>query len=166
MKILAIDPGYDRCGVAVVEGNRSKPQLVFSTCLRTSPKDSFHARLAQIGKEVEAMIETYTPDVCAIEKLYFNTNQKTAMQVAEVRGMLLYIALSHGMDVQEYTPLQIKQAVVGHGHADKKQIMLMVPKLVVIDAERQEKKMLDDEYDAIAIGITALAYSAHSVVKQ
>lgn len=165
MKILAIDPGYDRCGVAVVEGNRSKPQLVFSTCLRTSSKDTFHVRLAQIGNEIEHIIETYVPNVCAIEKLYFNTNQKTAMNVAEVRGMLLYIALRSGLFVEEYTPLQVKQAVVGHGHADKKQIMLMLPKLIVLGEEKTKTKPQDDEYDAIAIGITALAYSRISVVK-
>lgn len=166
MKILSIDPGYDRCGVAVIEGERSRPTLIFSTCLRTSAKDSFHIRLAQIGKELENIIETYSPDACAIEKLYFNTNQKTAMQVAEVRGMLLYIALSHQLPVAEYTPLQVKQAVVGHGHAEKKQIMAMLPKLIAIDAEKAQQKILDDEYDAIAIGVTALAYGAQYVVKQ
>lgn len=165
MKILAIDPGYDRCGVAVVEGDRSKPNLVFSTCLRTSPKDEFHSRLVAIGQEIEHLITLYTPDACAIEKLYFNTNQKTAMRVAEVRGMLLYVALSHQLSVAEYTPLQIKQAVVGHGHADKKQIMAMLPKLIAMDAEKAQRKILDDEYDAIAIGITALAYMPNSVVK-
>ncbi len=166
MKVLAIDPGYDRCGVAVVEGDRNKPSLVFSTCLRTSSKDSFHIRLAQIGKEIERIIEIYAPNTCAIEKLYFNTNQKTAMHVAEVRGMLLYVALSHGLEVQEYTPLQVKQAIVGHGHADKQQIMLMLPKLVHFSDEQLQTKPQDDEYDAIAIGITALAYSANSVVKR
>lgn len=160
MKILAIDPGYDRCGVAVLEGDRSKPTLLFSTCLRTSSKLPFHERLAYIGNEVQTLVETHTPDLFAIEKLFFNTNQKTAMNVAEVRGMLLYIALSSKLKIEEYTPLQVKLAVVGNGRGDKKQVMAMIPKLVQLSEEkRAEKTLSDDEYDAIAIGITAFVYS-------
>ncbi len=108
MKIIAIDPGYDRCGVAILEKNptNTKEFLLYSDCIETSSKDLFIERLTYIGETLEALIKKEAPDALSIEKLFFNTNQKTATNVSEVRGMILYIAKHHGLDVYEYTPIQ------------------------------------------------------------
>lgn len=153
MKILAIDPGYERVGIAVVEKDNSKEILLYSDCFRTSPKELFHKRLYDVGKEIERVINKHLPEACAIEKLYFNTNQKTALMVSEVRGAVIFVALSHNLPVYEYTPLQIKSAVTGHGTSDKKQVISMVCRLISIEKDI----VYDDEYDAIAIGITCMA---------
>lgn len=155
MKILGIDPGFERLGIAVVEKGNPKDIVLESACLRTNTKDNFPTRLASLGKEVEAWIKKWQPDALAIEKLFFTNNQKTAMQVAEVRGMIIYLAASKGLKVIEKTPLEIKQTITGFGRADKKQVTLMVEKLA--NMPEKSTKILDDEYDAIAVALTALA---------
>lgn len=156
MRILAIDPGFERLGIAVVEKANPRDLLLTSDCLRTSPKDSFPERLAELGGEIEKWIKQWQPDAMALEKLFLTNNQKTAMQIAEVRGMIIYLASSKSLPVVEKTPLEIKQAITGFGRADKNQVTLMVTKLVAIPPEKTSK-ILDDEYDAIALGLTALA---------
>ena len=154
MKILAIDPGFERVGVAVIERQpKQKDILVFSECFKTSAKIPFHERLTQIGTEVERIIQEYTPVALAIEKLYFTSNQKTVMGVSEARGVIIYSASHNGLDIFEYTPPQIKVAVTGYGKADKQMVMNMVPKLIQIEKQIRS----DDELDAIAIGLTCLA---------
>ena len=154
MKILSIDPGYDRCGVAVLEkGEGGKESLVFSDCIKTNNKDDFSKRLFQIGKRLEEIIEEYSPSVVAVEKLFFNTNQKTAMNVSQVRGMIIYVGEKSGLNVLEYTPLQIKIAITGYGRSDKSQVTKMVPNLIKVEKEIK----LDDEWDAIAVGLTCFA---------
>jgi len=153
MKILGIDPGYERLGVAVTEGPRGKETLLYSNCLRTKATLTFPERLLILGKEVELLLENYAPDYCALENLFITTNQKTAMRVAEVRGMLIYLAQKYGVPIVEYTPLQIKDAIVGFGRGEKSQVMAMIPKLISVPAG----KRLDDEYDAIAVALTASA---------
>ena len=110
-------------------------------------------RLLHIGEGFAALIEEYRPGAVALESLFFNKNQKTAMAVAETRGMLIYLARTRGLAVYEYSPQEIKIAVTGYGKSDKRQVMEMVKRLVPDVPE----KALDDEYDAIAVGITALA---------
>lgn len=154
MKILAIDPGFERVGVAILEKTKNpKHDLIYSDCFKTSKSLEFHLRLSLIGTEVEKIIKKYKPKALAIEKLYFTTNQKTAMGVAEARGVIIYCASHNGLDIFEYTPPQIKVAVTGYGKADKNMVINMVPKLINID----KKTKSDDELDAIAIGITCLA---------
>ena len=154
MKVLAIDPGYERVGIAILEKDADKKdQLIYSDCFKTSSKIPFHERLLLIGNELERIIERHTPTACAIEKLYFNTNQKTGLLVSEARGMMIYVAVKNGLSIFEYTPLQIKSAVTGYGRGDKKQVITMVHQLIEISKEIQ----YDDEYDAIAIGLTCLA---------
>lgn len=152
MRILAIDPGYDRLGIAVVEGNASRPTLIWSDCVMPD-KGKREERLASVSKAVIAAIKKYSPDALAIETLFFNKNIKTAVGVAEARGAILAAAGSASVPVVEYSPQQVKSAVTGHGGADKGAVARMVPKLIALP----EKKRLDDELDAIAIGITALA---------
>jgi crossover junction endodeoxyribonuclease RuvC len=153
MRVLAFDPGYERLGVAVLEKKAGKEVLLFSQCMRTSASHTFAERLAQLGAHIEELITTWSPAVVALENLYFENNAKTAMNVSAVRGMLLYIAARHGLVAHEYTPLQVKAAVTGNGRSDKAAVALMVPKLVSIPPG----KRLDDEMDAIAVGITCLA---------
>ena len=136
MRILAIDPGFERIGIAIIEKtNLQKDILVFSECFKTSAKIPFHERLRNIGNEVESVIEKYKPVALAIEKLYFTTNQKTVMGVSEARGAIIYVASKNNLQIYEYTPPQIKVAVTGYGKASKKMIMSMVPKLIEIKKE-------------------------------
>jgi crossover junction endodeoxyribonuclease RuvC len=154
MRILGIDPGYDRVGIAVIEKNPStKEVLLHSSCFQTSVKDDFFTRLGQVGTRIAEIIEEYSPDALAIETLFITKNQKTAMRVAEARGVIMYEAIRKELDVHEYTPLQIKIAVTGHGGSDKAQVMKMIPLLVKFGS----KKAHDDEYDAIGVALTCLA---------
>jgi len=154
MRILSIDPGFERIGIAIIEKTfLQKDRLVYSECFKTSAKIPFCERLEKIGTEVEKVIKKYKPTALAIEKLYFTTNQKTVMGVSEARGAIIYVASKNGLSVYEYTPPQIKVAVTGYGKANKEMVMSMVPKLIDID----ENINSDDELDAIAIGLTCLA---------
>ena len=153
MRVLAFDPGYERLGIAVLERGNGREKLLYSACVRTSAKDSFAARLAILGREVESLIGTWAPGCVALESLYFENNAKTAMNVSAVRGMLLYLSARSNLAAHEYTPLQVKVAITGNGRSDKAGIALMVPRLV----RMPPGKRLDDEIDAIAVGITCLA---------
>ncbi len=153
MRVLAFDPGYERLGVAVLEKENGKEKLLHSECVRTLKTLSFPERLAEIGKAAEALIKKWKPDAVALEEVFFEKNAKTAMQVAEVRGALTYIAASKSLTVYQYTPGEVKIAVTGYGRATKADILLMVPKLLALPP----RKRLDDELDAIAVGITCLA---------
>lgn len=162
MKVLAIDPGYGRCGVAVVEKNGGGPStslragkeiLLYSACIETPAKMDFPERLAIVANECARLIKTHAPDCLALEKLYFQTNQKTAMRVAEVRGALINTAQGAGIEVFEYTPGEVKSAAAGSGSADKKAVARMLHALMKIEKEIQH----DDEYDAIAIAVTHLS---------
>ena len=153
MRVLAIDPGYGRCGVAILEKENGKEKYVYSDCIETTPSLAFDERLAVVADECARLIKRHKPDALAMERLFFTSNQKTAMHVAEVRGAILHVASSAGIPTFEYTPGQIKSATTGSGRADKKQIIAMIHLLLTID----KKITLDDEYDAIAVGITHLA---------
>lgn len=154
MKILGIDPGYERLGVAVLQKDTGKEKVIFSECFKTDAKLPFPERLELIGKEVKNIIKKYKPDVLSIETLFLTTNQKTVMHVAEVRGVVIYEAMCAGLKVFEASPPQIKIATTGYGKADKAQIIRMVKMLVEID----NTKKSDDELDAIAIALTAFAH--------
>ena len=154
MRIISIDPGFERIGIAILEKNRGeKETLVFSECFKTTPKISLNERIKNIGDEIEILIKKYKPNALAIEKLYFTTNQKTVMGVAEARGVIIYCGTKNNLPIFEYTPPQIKVAVTGYGKASKEMVMSMVPKLIEIKKNIKS----DDELDAIAIGITCLA---------
>lgn len=162
MRVLALDPGYERLGMAVLEKETGKKeQLIFSECFQTPKSAPFTERLYAVGDEIKNIIEKYSPQAVAIESLFFTNNQKTAMHVAEIRGVIMYEAMKNKLQFTEYTPNQIKNAVTGDGRADKKQIFSMVTKLVKID----KKIEFDDEYDAIAIGITFLACTSYPQLK-
>ena len=149
--VLAIDPGFDRVGVAVLDKN----QVLYSHCLETERKSPHPERLLSIGQFVRGVIEKWQPRTLAIESLFFNQNTTNALKVSEARGVILYEASRAGLEVHEYSPQAIKLAVTGYGKADKTAVENMVQKLVEIP--ETEKKRLDDELDAIAVGITHLA---------
>lgn len=154
MRILGIDPGYDRIGIAIIENKT----LIFSECFETNPKDSFHVRLKSLGLEIKKIIEEYEPGVMAIESLFITKNQKTAMKVAEARGVISYEASLMDIPIHEYSPPQIKVAITGHGGSDKTQITKMIPLLLRIKGDLNKKRVLDDEYDAIAVALTCQAH--------
>jgi len=155
MKIIAVDPGFERLGIAIIEKeSRGKEVLLFSECFKTSANLPFEERLLLIGNEISKLIGEYSPEALSIETLFFTNNQKTAMHVAETRGAIIYEALKNGLQLFEFNPVQIKAAVTGSGRADKKQVISMIHKLIVI----KNKLKHDDEYDAIACGLTFFAY--------
>jgi crossover junction endodeoxyribonuclease RuvC len=153
MRVLGIDPGYGRCGVAVVEKSTGVESLLYSNCIETEVTLSFSERMREVANGVLGLISSYSPDVIAIEEVYFSKNQKTVLHVAEIRGMLLYLAVSNHIPVEEYNPLRIKVAMTGYGKATKDQVIQMIERLV-----KPEKTIThDDEYDAIAVALTHIA---------
>lgn len=152
MRVLAIDPGFDRMGIAVVEGDASKPVHVWSDCI-IPPKGEKGFRLAHIKRAVEEAVIEYEPDLLALETLFFAKNVSTALGVAEARGAVLAVAGAEELPVREYAPSTIKLSVTGHGASDKRAVAKMLPLLMKLP----EKKRFDDELDALALGITALA---------
>lgn len=153
MRVLAVDPGYEKLGIAVLEKLSGKEVLLFSECFKTLRADATDVRLQALGKEVKRVIKEYKPEALAIEKLFFTENQKTAMQVSEARGVILYEASCAGLTVTEFTPLQAKVATTGYGKSTKEQMKYMVEKLITVGKPIKE----DDEYDAIALGLTFFA---------
>ena len=162
MKIISIDPGYERLGIAVLEKTaRQKEILIFSECFKTSAKLPHHQRLTLIGNKIKEIIKKYKPEQLATEKLFFSGNQKTAMLVAEARGVILYTGSSLGLSVFEYTPNEVKIAITGYGRSEKKQIIDMVGRLIDVPQIPASRKATQgksyDEFDAIAIGLTHFA---------
>lgn len=153
MIILGIDPGYERLGIAIIKKEeKNKEILLYSTCFKTLAKEEHPERLKQLGLEIDRVIKEYQPSILAIETLFFENNAKTAMKVSESRGAIIYVGKTHGLKIVEFTPMEIKVAVTGHGRSDKKQVISMVERLVKIDKEIK----YDDEYDAIAVALTGL----------
>ncbi len=154
MRIISIDPGYERLGLAIIEKEKNQKEvLLFSECFKTSAKLPHHERLALIGDRILEVIKKWKPEQLATEKLFFAGNQKTALLVAEARGVILYTGSSLGLEIFEYRPNEIKIAITGYGSAQKKQMMDMTRKLIKIDSKTNS----DDELDAIAIGLTHFA---------
>jgi len=154
MRVISVDPGYDRIGVAVLEYTDGKEQLIHSSCIQTDKSKDLLARLQEMGEQFSTLLTTHTPDTLGIETLFFNANVKTAIGVAQARGILIYLAQSTGCTVYEFGPQEIKVAVTGYGKSDKHAVIDMVMRLIPDAPE----KALDDEYDAIAVGITCLAH--------
>jgi crossover junction endodeoxyribonuclease RuvC len=153
MRTLAIDPGYGRCGIAVLERSGSIDTLLYSSCMETSAESDFPDRIHAVIAECRRIANEFNPDCLALEKLFFAKNQKTALRVAEVRGALIALAGELAIPVFEYAPSEIKSAAAGYGGADKKQVIKMLHALVKI----MKPIRLDDEYDAIAVGVAHFA---------
>lgn len=152
MKILAIDPGFDRLGMAVISGTASCPEFIYGKCV--IPKEGkLPERLAEVFYAVDMAVQKYNPDIVAVETLFFSVNKKTALNVAHARGAVLVAASTNNIPVTEYSPQEVKLAVTGYGNAKKEAVARMVEKLIMLP----KQKRFDDEIDAIALGITALA---------
>ncbi len=152
MKVIGIDPGYERLGIAVLEGDANKQSVLHSECFTPLAKE-FLPRLGECVAQVTKIIEEFSPTSMALENLFVTANQKTAMRVSEVRGALLSLANEHGLSVAEYTPSAVKAAVTGYGKSDKRAVTEMLHRLLTLPT----KKARDDEYDAIAVALTHLA---------
>lgn len=157
MRIVGIDPGYAIVGYGCVDYNGNRFAPVDYGVITTPASADFTMRLFDIDREITALLEKSKPDALAIEKLFFTTNQKTAIDVAQARGVLLVCAVKAGIPIFEYTPLQVKQAVVGYGKAEKQQVMELTRMILGLkDIPRP-----DDAADALAIAICH-AHSAGS----
>jgi crossover junction endodeoxyribonuclease RuvC len=155
MRVLGIDPGFDRNGFGVVDDNGGKLVHIAHGVLQTSKDDSFMTRLRQVRDNVAGLIEQYKPDCVAVEKLFFQTNAKTAINVGMARGVVLLVIADAGIKLVEPTPNQVKQGTAGHGSADKRQVQEMVKRLLKLDTIPKP----DDAADALAIAIVGCTLS-------
>ncbi|KXS50554.1 Holliday junction endonuclease RuvC [Halanaerobium congolense] len=159
LRILGIDPGLATIGYALVDKKTNHFEVLEYGVIKTSADKEDIERLEIIHRNIEALIKEFKPEQMAVEELFFNKNVKTAIAVGQARGVILLAGSQAGIKVAEYTPLQIKQAVVGYGRADKKQVQLMVKSLLNLS----EIPKPDDAADALAISIChGHVYSAHS----
>lgn len=149
MRILGIDPGYGITGYSIIDYIGNKFKLINSGAIKTDAKMSFPLRLSEIYTDLNKIIDEYEPDAISVEELFFNNNAKTAINVAQARGVILVVGCQREIPTYEYTPLQVKQAVVGYGRADKIQVQKMVKS--ILNVEKLPK--LDDTTDSMAIAI-------------
>ena len=149
MRIMGIDPGYATIGFGVVDYQGAKWTPVQHGVLLTPEEMSFPERLMQIYEDMQYVLEQYQPQAVSIEKLFFNTNKTTGIMVAEARGVILLACVQKQVSVYEYTPLQVKSAVVGYGKAEKKQVMDMTRRILHLS----EIPKPDDAADALALAI-------------
>jgi len=154
--ILGIDPGVATVGFGIVNNDKGTLHPERYGTLTTHTGVRLALRLTQINSDVSELIETFKPDAIAVEELFFNTNLKTAVAVAHGRAAAILAGESHGVPMFEYTPLQVKKAVVGYGRATKKQVMDMVRRLLVMDQSPKP----DDAADALAIAICHARFSS------
>ena len=149
MRILGIDPGLATVGFSIVDSEKNKMKLVTCGVISTPAHTSLSSRLDRIFEDMNELISTFNPDVMSIEELFFNTNITTGISVAHARGVILLAAYRAGVQVFEYTPLQVKQAVVGYGRAEKNQVIDMVRRILNFPAAPKP----DDAADAVALAI-------------
>lgn len=159
MVILGIDPGYAIVGWGVIRYERGRFSPIDFGAVITKAGTPFPARLGKIHRELAAIVERYHPDVASVEKLYFQNNQKTAIEVAQARGVILLALQQGGVPFYEYTPLQVKSAVTGYGQAQKPQVMEMTRRLLRLKAVPKP----DDTADALALAICHAQYGGSAV---
>ncbi len=161
MLILGIDPGYAIVGYGLVEYQSNRFRTVDYGAITTPAGMDFSQRLEMIYRQMQMLLTKYHPQAVAVEKLYFQNNQKTAIDVAQARGVILLAARLAGIELFEYTPLQVKSSVVGYGQAVKKQVQEMTRMLLHLDAVPKP----DDTADALAIAICH-AHSSGSLMNR
>lgn len=149
MRIIGIDPGYATIGYGIVDYDNIHFKTVGYGAVTTPPDKNFPDRLIDIYNDIKTLIKKYNPQSIAIERLYFNTNTTTAIDVAQARGVIVLAARQAGIDIFEYTPLQVKQSITGYGRAEKHQVMEMVKSLLQLKAVPKP----DDTADALALAI-------------
>ncbi|MFC1766963.1 crossover junction endodeoxyribonuclease RuvC [Candidatus Margulisiibacteriota bacterium] len=149
MKTLGIDPGTAITGYGILDDRNGTVKVIDYGCVKTSSKESPSKRLSKIYADVKKLISKHKPKYVAIEKLFFNSNVKTAMAVGQARGVMILAASEAGLSISEYTPLEVKMALTGYGRADKTQMQKMVKTLLRLD----EIPRPDDAADALAIAL-------------
>lgn len=162
MRIIGIDPGYAIVGYGVVDYASSRFSVVEYGAVTTPAGMEFNTRLALIYTELATILARTKPDAMAIEQLFFTNNQKTGIDVAQARGVILLAATLAGVPTAEYTPLQVKQSVVGYGRAEKAQVMEMTKRLLKLATVPKP----DDTADALAIAICHAHCGSSSLSKQ
>lgn len=150
-RILGIDPGFGRMGWGVIEKKGGDWRHVAHGCVETDSRHPFAARLAEVHMALLDIIRSYSPTRAAVEELFFYKNITTAMRVSEARGVMLLTLLESGIPTDECAPLQVKQAIVGNGRAEKRQMQMMIPLLL----DMKKEKIQDDAADALAVALTA-----------
>ncbi len=160
MFVLGVDPGLTRCGYCAVEVTRGRTRAVALGVLRTPPDAPVAVRLAELWSDVRGLLDEVRPHSVAIERVLFQSNVRTAMSVGQASGVVMAEAASRGIDVAEYSPNQIKDAVAGHGGADKQQVQQMVQVLLGLEAPPRPA----DAADAAAIALTHVAFAAGTAV--
>ena len=158
MRILGIDPGYALMGYGVIEQEGNRLRVIDYGSIATDASANMPERLKFLYSSLMDVIAETEPDAAAIEELFFNTNAKTVIKVGQARGVAILACVNSGLPVSEYTPLQIKQALVGYGRADKKQVQQMVKILLNLEAVPKP----DDTADALAVAISHANSSAGS----
>lgn len=153
MVVLGLDPGTATTGFGVVAHVKGESKLVDYGTIETEPKFSDAERLKKIYGRVEEIIDEFSPDILSIEKLFFNKNTRTALTVGQARGILMLAGAQRNIEIHEYTPLQVKQAIVGYGNATKNQVQFMVKQILKLS----EIPKPDDAADALAVAICHLS---------
>lgn len=149
MRIIGIDPGYAIVGFGIIEYENSKFKTIDYGAITTPAGMDFNKRLKIIYEDLCELLDTYKPENLAIEKLYFQNNQKTAIDVAEARGVILLSAIQRNLLIREYTPLEVKKSITGYGQAVKKQVQEMTKRVLHL----HEIPKPDDTADALAIAV-------------
>lgn len=149
MIIIGIDPGYAIVGYGILKYENNRFSILDFGAVTTDAGTDFPKRLKIIHEDLSYIFEKYKPEAMSIEKLFFNTNKKTAVDVAQARGVILVTACEHNCPIYEYTPLQVKQSVVGYGRAEKKQVQEMTRQMLGLNAVPKP----DDTADALAMAI-------------
>ncbi|MCK5490231.1 MAG: crossover junction endodeoxyribonuclease RuvC [Candidatus Pacebacteria bacterium] len=149
MIILGVDPGTATTGFGVIESQINKLKVLDFGCIETDKNLDMPERLNLIAKELQQVIKKHKPQVMAVEELFFFKNNKTIITVGQARGVILFIGKNQGLEICEYTPLQVKQAVVGYGRAEKKQVQQMVKSILGL----KEIPKPDDAADALAVAV-------------
>ncbi len=152
MRIIGIDPGMAIVGYCIIDVLKEKNQNILINCgsIQTDKNLSNSARLLEIQNDLSQLLETYKPDIAAVEQIFYFKNAKTIIPVAEARGVILMVIEKYGLPVYEYTPLVVKQTITGYGRSDKKEVKEMVSLLL---GKEQKLPKLDDAVDAIAIAL-------------
>ncbi len=149
MRIIGIDPGYAIVGFGILDYEKARFSPIEYGAVTTPAEMNFYTRLSEIYNDLCYILDRYKPEFLSIERLYFTSNQKTAIDVAQARGIVLLAAKQRNIEIYEYTPLQVKQSVTGYGKAIKKQVQEMTTRILHLDAIPKP----DDTADALALAI-------------
>ncbi len=152
MLVLGIDPGTATCGYGVITMQNGREKTLDYGAILTPPDWPMPRRLLHIGQALQMLIDRYQPDALAVEELFYQKNAKTVITVAQARGVILYTGAKNSLPIGEYTPLQVKQSVVGYGRADKRQVQSMVMRILHL----KEIPKPDDAADALAVALCHL----------